>query len=324
MQESAIQWTDLTWNPVSGCSKISPGCKFCYAKALFGRPYGDKCKTCGHPERSHGVNEPGLRGTLMPCFKRDEAQAICSCERFIPRVFEDVRLHPDRLQQPCKHKQAQRIFVNSMSDLFHEEVPFDYIDQVMATTQVAELHTYQILTKREDRMLEYFTGSIEGMPSITRDVFVEGQAQSLYFERTGDRSVDQWLAVHWPLKNVIIGVSVEDQIRADKRFPYIVTLGQMGWRTMISIEPLLGPVVIPADYLALGPRAWVIVGGESGRGCRWMNEAWAIALRDQCVAAGVPFFFKQWGGIDNKTVGRLLDGREWNQFPQEVHDVRRG
>jgi protein gp37 len=315
MQESGIQWTDLTWNPVSGCSKISPGCKFCYAKALFGRPYGDKCATCGHQAASHRTTDAGLRGIELPCHKLIEFGKPCKCQKFVPRVFEDIRLHPDRLMQPFKHKPAQRVFVNSMSDLFHEEIPFDYIDEVLGVTQAAAQHTYQILTKRDDRMLEYFTSSIEGMVGITRDAFVEGQAQSKYFEKTGDRSVDEWLAVHFPLKNVIIGVSVEDQQRADQRFPKIVKLGQMGWRTMISAEPLLGPVVIPADYLALGPRAWVIVGGESGRGCRWMNEAWAIALRDQCTRAGVPFFFKQWGGTDNKTVGRKLDGREWNEFP---------
>lgn len=315
MQVSQIEWTDATWNPVSGCSKISPGCKNCYAKAIFGRPYGDKCKTCGHAERWHGVNEPGLRGVQMPCFKRDEAQTVCSCDRFIPRVFEDVRLHPDRLRQPLSWKQPQRVFVNSMSDLFHEDVPFDYIDQVLATTQVAELHTYQILTKREDRLLEYITSSIEGMAGVTRDAFVEGQAQKLYHDRTGDDSVSEWLAVHWPLKNVLMGVSVEDQQRADQRLPIVVELGRLGWRTMVSVEPLLGPVVLPADLLLLGKRTWVIVGGESGHKARWMNQDWAIALRDQCVDAGVPFFFKQWGGVDKKEAGRILDGREWSEFP---------
>lgn len=230
---SAIEWTDATWNPVTGCSKVSPGCKNCYAERLAAR-----LKTMGNPRYSNGF---------------------------------EVTLHPDQLMLPLKWKRPRRIFVNSMSDLFHELVPDDYIKNVFAAMQRADWHIFQILTKRAERLLEI-------SPSLS-----------------------------WP-NNVWQGVSVESQEytwRAEllSRVPAAIRF--------LSVEPLLGPIPkLPLDGIS-----WVIVGGESGPGFRAVRPEWVRQVRDQCVSARVPFFFKQWGGINSKAGGRTLDNRMWSDMP---------
>jgi len=324
--KTKIEWTDATWNPVTGCTKVSAGCKFCYAERDFNRPY------------------PG-------------------------RAFTDVRTHPDRLDQPLRWRRPRRVFVNSMGDLFHDKVEDDFLDECFAVMALADKHTFQILTKRPERMLRYF-GPSDELDGLTRDCLVEGTAQKLYFERTGENP-DQWLAVHWPVKNVWFGVSVEDQVTADERIPLL--LKTPATVRFVSYEPALGPVdltrSIPCGYYCdesvghvdHGPNGnlagidWVIAGGESGPQARPSDPDWFRSVRDQCQASGVPFFFKQWGEwapvqyhhdgkaylkisvpmpdamkpsmreivwdganlarVGKKSAGRLLDGREWSEYP---------
>ena len=230
-----IEWTDETWNPVTGCTKVSPGCDHCYAERVT--------------ERFHGKG-----------------------------AFERIVLHPDRLDKPLHWRKPRKVFVNSMSDLFHEQVPDTFIGLVWQVMAETPQHTFQILTKRHARMRSFLR---------------------------------QW-PNYEPLPNVWLGVSVEDQKWADIRVPALIQTPAAV--RFLSCEPLLGPVRI--GYMSL--LDWVIVGGESGPGARPMHPDWARDLRDQCEAAGVPFLFKQWGGIRPKAGGRELDGRTWDQYPEAV------
>ena len=237
---SAIEWTEATWNPVTGCTQVSPGCAHCYAKRFAERFRG----VPGHPYE---------------------------------RGFE-VMERPERLEQPLRWKRPRTIFVNSMSDLFHEEVARDFAAAVFAVMEQAGWHTFQVLTKRPDRAAAL-------APSLP-----------------------------WP-PNVWLGVSVENQrwttrIEALRAIPAAVRF--------LSCEPLLGPLDL--DLEGIG---WVIAGGESGPRARPMDIAWARSVRDQCLASGVPFFFKQWGEHGpggrregKKRAGRLLDGRTWDEAPE--------
>jgi protein gp37 len=227
---TSIEWTDRTWNPLTGCTKVSPGCDNCYAKTMH--------------ERFHGAGS-----------------------------FDTVELHRERLEQPLHWRKPRCVFVNSMSDLFHQGVPDQYIAQIFAVMWRAEPHTFQILTKRAARMRAL-------LRSERFHDRVVGEASTY----TG--GADPGLP--WPLPNVWLGVSVEDQkwerIRGDalRETPAAVRF--------YSAEPLLGAITANLDSID-----WLIVGGESGPGARPMHPDWARALRDQCVAAGVPFLFKQWG-----------------------------
>lgn len=324
--KTGIEWTDATWNPVTGCTKVSQGCKHCYAK---------------HQAWPRLAASPNTVYT--------------------GRAFEDVRCHPERLDQPLRWTKPRRIFVNSMSDLFHESVPDEFIDQVFAVMALARQHTFQVLTKRPERMLAYLTGG-EGIDVVSNRV--RWEAVRLDNKRWCEKP-----SRHWPLSNVWLGVSVEDQATADERIPLLMqTPAAVRW---ISAEPLLGPVNIERYVLRFvrGQAVpvyldWVVVGGESGPGARPMHPAWALALRDQCVAAGVPFLFKQWGEwrpivyfdakdkarampmlklpgtkaeqrheivlgsmkpgdappinmkrVGKKVAGRELDGRTWDEYP---------
>lgn len=231
--KTKIEWTESTWNPVTGCTKISPGCKHCYAERLALR-----LKAMGNPSYQNGF---------------------------------DLTLHEDRLEDPLRWKKPQTVFVNSMSDLFHEDVPIAFIQRVFATMRAASWHQFQILTKRSDRLAAV---------------------------------ADQ---IEWP-QNVWMGVSVENAKYAFR----IDNLRTVGAKIrFLSIEPLLGPI----DRLDLRGIHWVIVGGESGPGSRQMDVDWVLAIRDLCRAAEVPFFFKQWGGVNKKRTGRLLAGRSWDEVP---------
>lgn len=235
---SSIEWTDATWNPVTGCTKISAGCDRCYAERFSERFRG----TPGHPFAT------GF----------------------------DLTLRPERLDQPFRWRRPRMIFVNSMSDLFHKEVPKSFISKVFDTMERADWHTFQVLTKRSSLMRNFL--------------------RHRYGERRGPPHI--WF-----------GVSVEDgsktsRIRHLRQAPAGVRF--------LSIEPLIGPV----GELDLVGIDWVIVGGESGPGARYMDPDWVRDVRDQCLREGIAFFFKQWGGLRPKLGGRDLDGREWNDFPK--------
>jgi protein gp37 len=235
---SAIEWTDATWNPVRGCTKVSPGCKHCYAETFAERWRGIP----GHPY------EQGF----------------------------DLRLVPEKLDEPTRWKRPRRIFVNSMSDLFQEGVDADFIRGVFQTMNVATWHTYQVLTKRADRM-----------KVVTREL---------------ERAL-----VHQP--HIWLGVSVENRKHG---LPRIELLRDVPAAVrFLSIEPLLEDLG-PLDLTGIH---WVIVGGESGPGARPMRAEWVQSIQRQCRAQRVPFFFKQWGGVQKRKTGRELEGKTFDEFP---------
>lgn len=236
---SKIEWTDATWNPVRGCTKISPGCVHCYAETFA--------------ERFRGVPS---------------------------HPFEfgfDLRIIPEKLADPIRWSKPKKIFVNSMSDLFHEQVADDYIEKVCRVMLAANWHTYQVLTKRADRMADLLQGKL----------------------RTAANASHIW----W-------GVSVENQKHGLPRIDKLRTAKpRVGF---LSVEPLLEDL----GRMDLRGISWVIVGGESGPGARPMDEAWVRNIRNQCRMAGVAFFFKQWGGVRKSETGRTLDGKTHDEFPR--------
>lgn len=279
--KTGIEWTDATWNPVTGCSKVSAGCKHCYAE-------------------------------------REWPRMTKLAQAYAGRDFTDVRTHADRLDQPIRWKKPRIIFVNSMSDLFHPDVPFEFIDRVFAVMALAKQHVFQVLTKRPERMLEYFK-SFNDRSAEARGFNVCAWADKTF--GISDAQIADIGRTPKGLPNVWLGVSVEDQAAANDRIPLLLdTPAAVRW---ISAEPLLGPVrlsglfglitddedvridalngsFITSRYqeepTPLGARIdWVVVGGESGPKARPMHPDWARSLRDQCAAAGVPFLFKQWG-----------------------------
>lgn len=243
---SAIEWTSATWNPTTGCDRVSPGCDHCYALTLAKR-----LRAAGNPRYQHD-GDPRTSG---PGF--------------------GLALHPDKLDQPLRWRRSRLVFVNSMSDLFHQDVPEAFIRRVFDVMAQAGQHQFQVLTKRPGRMA-----------SVVRRVQPE------------------------PLPNVWLGASVEDQRWARIRIPKL--LETPAAVRFLSCEPLLGPVDLSTWLWRID---WIIVGGESGPGFRSMQASWARRLRDQSVLSGVPFFFKQWGGRTPKAGGRDLDGRTWDQMP---------
>jgi protein gp37 len=231
---SSIEWTEATWNPVTGCTKISEGCRNCYAATMA--------------KRLHAMGNPRYQNEF------------------------NITLHEDLIDLPLRWKKPRRIFVNSMSDLFHKDIPLSFIQRVFSTMEKAHWHTFQILTKRSERLLEL-------APQLP-----------------------------WP-PNVWQGVSVEDS-KAQYRIDHL--RGVPAAVRFLSVEPLIGPLV----ELNIQDIHWVIVGGESGYGARPMNEEWVLDIRDRCVQQNVAFFFKQWGGVQKHRTGRMLDGRTWDEFPQ--------
>lgn len=313
MGKTNIQWCDYVWNVVTGCNKISQGCKNCYAETYANRFWGE-------------------------------------------RKFTDVQYHENKLQDPFKWKKPQRIFVNSMSDLFHEDVPSEFIADVFNTMACATRecqhnniehcseecwtgtpHTFLILTKRPERMIK----------------FVNEEIYEITEHWPGDCPINIMMGDNWPLPNVWLGVSCEDQKTADERIPLL--LQTPAAVRFISAGPLLGQIDLKhyfigdikywgIDELFIPRLNWVIVGGESGKSARPMHPDWARNLRDQCKEAHVPFFFKQWGEwyaldreipkelwkknkiiemseelmqkVGKKQAGRLLDGIEYKEFPE--------
>ena len=240
MAQSKIEWTESTWNPLTGCNKISPGCKHCYAERMA--------------KRLHAMGQPNYANGFK------------------------LTMHPQALEKPLEWKTPQVIFVNSMSDLFHKDVPLDFIQNVFDVMKRAHWHQFQVLTKRSERLMELG-------PQL------------------------EWT------DNIWMGVSVEN---ADYTFR-IDHLRKTGAKIkFLSVEPLLGPI----PRMNLKGINWVIVGGESGPGARPLEREWVVDIKNQCVKAKVPFFFKQWGGVQKKKAGRLLDGRTWDQMPKKMNLAR--
>lgn len=333
-ETSTIEWTDATWNPITGCTLVSEGCRHCYAATLAAT------RLKHHPSRA-GLARINAAGEA--------------------KFTGEVRLNAQWLDQPLRWKRPRMIFVCSHGDLFHESVPDEWIDRVFAVMALAPQHTFQVLTKRPERARDYL------------GIFCAPDFDSV------DPSRKHMPTEDWPLPNVWLGTSVEDQATADARIPHL--LATPAAVRFVSAEPLLGQLRLDR----LGPREpggwitnalsghrwpdldepgaitshtgrldWVIVGGESGKRARPMHPDWARTLRDQCQAAGVAFFFKQWGefvGGDRgpggwfiyhngawtpevshdfgdgaaalrngkARAGRLLDGREWNEMPEARH-----
>jgi protein gp37 len=234
MSTTSIEWTHSTWNPTTGCDLLSPGCDHCYAERMSLR-----LKAMGQPKYANGFQ---------------------------------LTLHNDAIGRPLTWRKPQRIFVNSMSDLFHDAVPFDFIQRVFATMRQAHWHQFQVLTKRSGRLL-----------ALSDEI-------------------------DWP-PNVWMGVSVESAAYKSR----IDHLRKTGAAVkFLSIEPLLGDL----GTLNLENIDWIIVGGESGPEARPLDPAWVRSVRDQCDVANVPFFFKQWGGVNKKRTGRILDGRSHDALPR--------
>lgn len=321
MNETNIEWATNTWNPILGCDKVSPGCAHCYAITQANR------------WKNHKTEYTGL---------------VTLDSQGRPQWSGNIGFFPQRLVEPMKRKKARRIFVCSMSDLFHESVTVDWIDAVFGIMALCPQHTFMVLTKRPWRMrgyLDYRRSLSDPFPGAAR-ACVDVAARILDLDQDTKRHlVDQT----WPPRNVWLGTSVEDQKRADYRIS--ILLGCPGQLHFISAEPLLGPLTV-RSYLrrsdmpnVFHPKGldWVIAGGESGRRARPVAGKWFRSLRDECVAAEVPFYFKQWGEwttatdeillglhkekqlkvtdgelvvrLGRRVTGRELDGRTWDQFP---------
>lgn len=261
-----IEWTEATWNPITGCSLASPGCTNCYAMRFAGT-------RLGHVPKYDGLTQPSKAG---------------------PVWTGKLAFDEKALLEPLRWKKPRMVFVNSMGDLFHEDCPDEWIDRVFAVMALCPQHTFQVLTKRSARMREYCQSRFEtewGSEQLCEAIEEIDQFNS---DAGGDYDA--------PLPNVWLGVSVEDQQRADERIPdLLATPAAIRW---ISAEPLLGPVNITDAMFACEERLlddltatidWVVAGGESGKHARPMHPDWARSLRDQCAAAEAPFFFKQWG-----------------------------
>lgn len=232
-KDSSIEWTESTWNPVTGCTKISDGCENCYAERMAKR-----LKAMGHPNYVNGFT---------------------------------VTCHQHVLDLPLSWRKPKMVFANSMSDLFHRDVPTSFIKKVFLTMNKTPWHCFQVLTKRSGRM-----------PKISKGL--------------------SWAS------NIWMGVTVENERHINRILELQKTPASVKF---LSLEPLLGPM----QNIPLKAIDWVIVGGESGPGAREMKKNWVAGIRDQCLAANVPFFFKQWGGVNKKKAGRLLDDRLWNEMP---------
>lgn len=272
-----IEWTDATWNPVNGCSLASPGCTNCYAMKQAHRV----------PQR-RGLTQHTSGGMVWT---------------------GEVRFDEAKLTQPLHWKRPRRIFVCAHGDLFHDAVPDEWIDRVFAVMAICPQHTFQVLTKRSARMRRYFDGIGPRKPVRA-------------WMRANDDIEHQ---PPFPLPNVWLGVSVEDQRRADERIPdLLATPAAVRW---LSCEPLLGPVDLvqfkPDWGYWLDNLDWVVAGGESGPGARPMHPDWARTLRDQCAAAGVPFFFKQWGDW-SVVFDRDRDDPDWRNCSKWDHDHPKG
>jgi len=262
---SKIEWTDETWNPTTGCSKVSAGCANCYM-------FREWPRLAGNPKTDYYGREP-----------------------------TDVQTHDKRLDQPLRWKKPRMIFVNSMSDLFHEDIPFKFVDKVFAAMALTPHHTYQVLTKRPERMVEYLSQvTLERMALSVPKAMWKISKQIANAAILGNKTLKR-KRCSWPLPNVWLGVSVEDQKTADERIPLLLST-PVAIR-FVSYEPALGPISIEPympnklwndlETWRQPELSWIIVGGESGPKARPSHSDWFRSVRDQCKVSGVPFFMKQ-------------------------------
>lgn len=349
--KTGIEWTDATWNPIVGCSIVSPACTNCYAMAQAAR-----IERMNEGDRKSG---PRMREGKLQEVPVSHYAGTTEPSKAGPVWTGKMAQAPDHiLTAPLRWKRPRRIFVNSMGDLFHESVPDEWIDKVFAVMAKAPQHSFQVLTKRADRMRRYVSATMTD----------EGRGR-LSGAAIGLSGRDDWSGDHWsgcdgdkPLPNVWLGVTAEDQARADERIPDL--LATPAAKRFVSCEPLLSEIDLH-EYLGLDVGrlckrnevkpgetflSWVISGGESGPNARPSHPDWFRSLRDQCAAAGVPFFFKQWGEwvtedqspedivlpgesrlawannlgsgdqtavykVGKRRAGSLLDGREHKEFP---------
>ncbi len=318
---SRIEWTDVTWNPVRGCSRVSEGCRNCYAERMAARFAGPGDPFEGFARRKNQPNPPGaLPGRLSGGWTGR------------------VELIPSKLDEPLRWRKPRRVFVNSMSDLFHEALSNEDIERVFAGIALAQRHTFQVLTKRPERMLDWFRTGVPGLETREQEVaLAAAHAGSIAWDSRGS---DKWAYSPgcgdvsnrrpwpgWPLPNVWLGVSVEDQATADERIPLL--LQTPAAVRFCSYEPALGPVdftewLYRCDGDCSRPEAphdepildQIIVGGESGPGARPCDLAWVRSVRDQCREAGVRLFYKQ-GGASNRCP-HSAKGGHFDCFPQDL------
>lgn len=337
--KTGVEWTDATWNPIRGCTRVSEGCRNCYAERVAAR-FSTKWKDVPSGVESEGFYHGPFSNVITG-----------------GRWNGQIEFVESLLQEPISWRRPRRIFVNSMSDLFHESVSDDQIDWIFAVMSLAPRHTYQVLTKRPERMLAYIKADRRG--------FIEGRAKRI--GRSRSVNMDGLFLKVWPFPHLWMGVSVENQRAVDERVPLL--LQTPAAVRFLSCEPLLGPVDLKPAPIGKWPDGscwmpnrgepddwkywmhrdggikWVIAGGESGPSARPMHPEWVRSLRDQCLAAGVPFFFKQWGEwapdclcgrlkpcrsiprpepgrlgamfrCGKVPAGRILDGRTWDEFPR--------
>lgn len=310
-ERTGIQWTDATWNPVRGCSRASEGCRHCYAEKIAARFSGPGQPYEGLADRSRA----GSKWTGK------------------------VVLVPHMLRQPAAWRRPRRVFVNSMSDLFHETFGFGDVMRVWQAMWHSPHHVYQVLTKRAERMAEFVERWADWEEADPSPKLARGSAEvravhtcgrAMLFADMLDAMGEpppgcayptyDWMdgMCRWPLStpHIWLGFSAERQAEFDERWASVRRIAEAGWTVFVSAEPLLGAITLPPDFLALGRRTWVIVGGESGTGARPMRRAWAEALLRQCEDAGVPAWFKQAGaarGPDwpSGITGKGDDAAEW-------------
>lgn len=292
MADTSIEWTEKTWNPVRGCSVVSAGCTNCYAMRT-----------------AHRFSGPG-----------GKYEGLTRARKNLGPVWTgEVRFVPEKLEEPLRWRKPARVFVNSMSDLFHEGVTDEQIAAVFGVMASCPQHTFQVLTKRPERARRWFAW-------IEEQIEIDGSAWTACLRETVCHFAEPALieritedgiardgapgAEPWPLPNVWLGVSVEDRKYGVPRIAHLRETPAAV--RFLSIEPLLEDI----GELDLTGISWCIVGGESGAGARPMQVEWARSIRDQCAAAGVVFFFKQWGGVRKKLLGRELDGRTHDAFPE--------
>lgn len=289
---TTIEWTQsddgtagASWNPATGCTKASPGCDHCYAETFAERFRG----TPGH-YFEHGF---------------------------------DLQLRPDKLDEPLRWRRPRHVFLSSMSDIFHPAIPDDYLASIFAVMAIAERHTFLVLTKRHARMRSLLRNSdfrdqvAEAITDRMATTSAPGRHWPVRYDRTTEDGLNIWGPTTWPLPNVALGVSAEDQHWADIRLNALYDTPAA--IRFLSAEPLLGAITLRGATPA--QLDWVIVGGESGPGARPMDADWVTEIRDQCVANEVAFFFKQWGGRTPKANGRQLEGRTWDQMPSELRQA---
>ena len=309
--KSNIEWTGGTWNPTYGCDKVSAGCKNCYAMRDVYRI------GCAHPDKYGGLVEMRTSG---------------------PEWTGKLKMAPDKVDLPLRWKDPRKIFVNSLSDLFHNKIPFDFIDDCFVTMLLAERHTFQVLTKRPENMSEYFEHARERITEKLIDKIDKTGWAKFSSSKDGKRSrkwVEEWVAEGaWPLPNVWLGVSVEDQDSAYRRIPFLHTIpAAVKW---LSMEPLLAETRLNIgmdDATTRDLIDWVVVGGESGPKARPLKSEWVDIIHEDCERIGIPFHFKQWGRFDNNPDqkdptaknnggkakgGRTYQGKLWDEEPAKA------